>query len=87
MTVTSVVWKDEGDYGPLYVFEGPPPKSNGALGRPYQPKCVCQHARPERRNEWGHEVCGRCGGEVEHWTTRQEALAVAAEHGLELEES
>jgi hypothetical protein len=86
-----VIFKDEGTtngepYGPLYVIKGQP-KKDGKIGRPFQPKCFCDDQKMGERNEWGFPVCESCDGEIEQWVKRSQAIAVAEEFGVELQES
>lgn len=91
-----VVWKEEDIVGGLAV--GPitvitAEADSTQLGRPYQPKCLCgEYAEKEKRsseqNEWGYPLCPDCGDELPpRWVTLDDARAVAAEHGVALQES
>lgn len=93
-----VVWKSETmlgnvEIGPVLVSTRDADDEHAVLGRPYQRVCICDEQTDKRqrsteRNEWGYPLCPDCGDELSPpWVTRDEALAIAAEHDVELEES
>lgn len=98
-----VTWKDEDEVdgvpiGPISVVTAEQERrareaeEAGILGRPYQPKCVCEGSyealreRSTERNEWGFDICPDCGDELpEQWVTLRAARAIADQLGVPLE--
>lgn len=90
MSPYTVIFKDEGNcdgepFGPVLVIKDYNPDPT-ILGRPFQPKCFCDHQQVGERNEWGYPVCESCGGEVEQWVTLSQAKAIAQEFDTMLKE-